>query len=309
MSQEWAVVVPVGPGELEASRLADLFDSLSTYEPDVGRVVVVDDGPELGRDLLALAGDLATRTRVVVQPKLEYSGDAARRARRAWSDGVLRATLCGFRAALEDPSVGWVMRLDTDSLVIGPFAERVAAGLGADVGIVGTLERFPDGSPRDMSGWGKAIKKFCMPISPWRVPRLMVRSSLVGRGRERCLLIRAARRNGYEWGEHCQGGGFAISRAAIQRIGDAGWLDERLWSGAGIGEDVVVSLLVRAVGLGARGMVDPGEPFAVQHVGLPGTPEDLVAAGYGIAHSVKDSEAASEDEIRDRFRTLRLANR
>lgn len=308
MPQRWAVVVLVGPGELEAPRVADLFDSLAVHEPDVGAVVIVDDGADLRRDLLGLAGELADRTKVVALPKVTYAGSEPERLKRAWSDGVLRATLAGLRATLDDSSIDWVLRLDTDSLLIGRFAESISKVLGDDVGIVGTLDRFPDGSPRDFSGWGKAIRKFCMPLSVWRIPRLSLRSSLVGRGRERCRIVRSALGHGYRWGEHCQGGGFAISKPAIELIRREGWLDHSLWAGSGVGEDVIVSLLVRAVGLGARGMVDPGEPFAVQHVGLPGTPEQLVAAGYGVAHSLKSVGDVSEDDLRERFRALRQAD-
>jgi hypothetical protein len=54
-----------------------------------------------------------------------------------------------------------------------------------------------------------------------------------------------------------------------------------------------------------RSAVGPGEPFGIQHVGLPDAPAALVERGHAIVHSVKDGEHGREDELRAWFRERR----
>jgi hypothetical protein len=123
--------------------------------------------------------------------------------------------------------------------------------------------------------------------------------------KERRQVILDAQQHGYQLGEHCQGGAYAVSMPAIDAIAARGWLDCRLWLGTYVAEDSVVSLWVKALGFDALGMSNPGEPFAIRHIGLPRPAEELVRLGFGIAHSIKDHDGATEDELRAYFRKVR----
>jgi hypothetical protein len=298
----WGVVVPVGPGAHEVDRVVDLLDALATYEPGVSRVVLVDDAPDLGRDLAPSAGSLEPRTTVVVTDR--------RRDVQGWSEGVLIATSTGLAelvSATAPSPVDWALRLDTDSMVIGPFAERVGTRFAGDprLGMVGAHEHLADGSVRAVGGWGTAMRRFRLPLSVWRRPQPQFRTALIGVGRERKAVIDEALGRGYRVGEHCQGGGFAITTAAARAMAERGWLDGHLWHRTGIAEDVAISVQVRAVGYTLSDMVGPGEPFAVQHEGLGGEPAELVDAGYGVVHSIKTFGHHTEDGLRAEFRRLR----
>jgi hypothetical protein len=296
----FAVVVPTGPGTAELDRVADLADALHRYEPGVARLVLVDDEPDAHRDVTAAAGPLADRTTVIANPR-DRSADW-------WSEGVLVGIAAGLGEVLAGPPVDWVLRMDTDALICGPFAASVGARLAADptIGLVGTFLRDANGVPIDNSGPAKPIRKLVAPVSLWKQQRT-VKTSLWGLARERRDVVREAEDHGYRIGIHCQGGAYGVSWAAISAIARRGWLDARLWRGTYLSEDWVMAIQVFAVGLRPEGMSGRGEPFAIQHVGLPGTPEQLVADGRGVVHSLKDTDGQHEDEVRAAFRHLRGA--
>jgi glycosyltransferase involved in cell wall biosynthesis len=296
----FAVVIPAGPGPQEFGRIADTLDSLNRFEPDVARVIIVDDGAPEDPDLLAAAGPLADRTTVIRNPR---SRDA-----HGWSEGVLVGIAAGLDEALSgSPDVDWVLRMDSDALIIGPFAATIGDRFASDraIGMVGTYLRDADGAVRDFTRTGRPVRRLHAPISLWRSQRA-IKTSLFGVGRERRRVIDAARANGYEYGQHCQGGAYAMSTNAIAAIAAEGWLDCRLWKGTFVSEDLVMAIQLEALGFRMEGMADPGEPFAVRHVGLPADPRTLRDAGYAIAHSLKSHDGVTEQELRDEFRSLRL---
>lgn len=196
----WGVVLPVGPSPLEVERLVDTLDSLHSYEPQVTAVVLVDDQPEAERDLMATAGPLRDRTTVVVNPR---SPDL-----EGWSDGLVIAVATGLDTLRADPNIVWTLKMDTGALVIGPFADVITDRFAADpkLGLVGVHTHQPDGAVRDVSRATHHLEKLYAPLTLWRPPAGPIRTSLVGRGRRRRQLLSAARRHGYRFGEHCQGG-------------------------------------------------------------------------------------------------------
>lgn len=293
--------MPAGPGEAELERIADTLESLHHFEPDVARVVIVDDEPDAHRDIAAVAGPLQGRTTVIVNPR--------DRSAHWWSEGVLVGLAAGFSELLHTGTpVDWVLRLDTDALIIGPFASAIEDGFerAPRVGLIGSYLHDADGTARTFEGPARPVRRLAAPVSLWRAQRT-VKTALWGIGRERRDVIRAAEANGYRPGHHCQGGAYAISRDALESIDAKGWLDCRLWRGTYVSEDVIMAIQVMALGYHMLGMSSPGEPFAVRHVGLPGEPDELVRAGYGVAHSLKRHGEWTEQGLRDAFRALRGA--
>jgi hypothetical protein len=123
-------------------------------------------------------------------------------------------------------------------------------------------------------------------------------------------LIARAEAKGYVLGESCIGGGYALSQAALQRLSDEGLLrDEWLFFRRAIPEDVILGLLVRAVGLRMADFNNRGEPFAILWRGLCGSPHELLRGGYSIIHSLKDTPEQSELDIRSFFATQREGGR
>jgi hypothetical protein len=82
-------------------------------------------------------------------------------------------------------------------------------------------------------------------------------------------------------------------------------LDWRPWVRTALGEDIVVAVLAKACGLGLQGSVAPGEVFGLAWQGLPLPPEELVARGYSVVHSVRDQAYGTEAELRSWFAAQR----
>ena len=294
----WAVIVPVGPAAVETERLHDLFDALQTYEPGVGSVVLVDDAADQDRDLLATAGPLRGRTTVIVNPRgPDLEG---------WSDGLVVGIKAALELLLTGGDVDWVLKMDTDALVIGEFASAITERFATDptLGLVGSHDLRCDGTPHP-NGWPRTIRKHQHWISVWRPPNRLFRTSFTGIERARREFVRDARKLGYRPGEHCQGGAYAVSMRAVREIKERGWFDAGLWMGTQTAEDVVMGAEVRAAGFGIAGMVAPGEPFAVRYIGIEDAPDVLVAAGHGLVHSLKSHGDWTEAELRDAFRRIR----
>lgn len=207
---------------------------------------------------------------------------------------------------------GFVMKLDTDALIIAPFAEKILRTLAGrpDVGMVGLYNRMCDGSVRDQTSFRKMLGKLASPFAVWRNPPgwgyLTVH--LWGRGATIRRQITEAIRAGYRPAEFILGGAYAFTGEAVRRFAKHGFLDDpHLWLGTHFSEDVVLSMYVCATGLRLHGMTADGEPFAVQHYGLPDTPERLVERGYSVIHSVKSDARFSEAAIREFYRKRREA--
>jgi hypothetical protein len=286
------VIVPLGPGAEEEERLHQLLASLYTYEPDVGPVVIVDDGPpDRGLDLPP------GRVHVLANPRAGKGVPTL--------GGLCCATLAGLHHLALSTDVRFVLRLDTDALVIAPFADRLAAAFARrpGVGVLGSYERVCNGHVRQFPVWEPALRKLSQRVSVWRHPARRARYVQIAVSGRRAAVrdeIRAALANGYRWGEHCQGGGYALTRALLDRLAARGMLDDPLrWRDTRIGEDVMVGVLARAAGLRLDGDVEPGEGlFAVAHAGLPLPPDRLRAGGFAIVHSVKRSEGWDEPQLR-----------
>jgi hypothetical protein len=297
---DFAVAIPVAPGPAEAARAEDLLASLRVYEPDVPRIVLVDDEPG-GRRLEGLrAGD---RVAVIPNP------------RGGRGIGTLGGTCTATLAALV-----WVhahapgahcVRLDTDALVIAPFAEKIAGALEArsNAGVVGSYDRTCNGEPRDFSSWAGVARTHARPIWTWRHPPRRGRYVQVAVGGRLGAVrgeVRAALANGYAPGEHCLAAACVVTARMIDGMATAGMLDDPTrWLNTRFGDDIMLGVQARALGHELVGMVDDGEPFGLRHIGLADTPERLVARGFSFIHSVKNDPDVSEAEIREFFAARR----
>jgi len=300
----FCAVIPFGPGGAEAARVADLLDSLWTYEPATPLVLLIDDSGE-ARDSAAL-----------FTPPPGCRLVAIRNPRRGRGVGATSGLSAGMLAALawidaNAAEISFLVKLDTDALVIAPFAERIADAFERNpaAGMAGLYDRHCDGSPRDQSSFQKMLGKLSNPAAIWRRPALpgqYLTLHFLGRGAVIRRQIREAIAKGYRPAEFVLGGAYAISGEAVRRMAKAGFLsDPLLWIHTHFSEDVVLSLYTCSVGLRLLGLSADGEPFAVQHYGLPDTPERLIERGYGIVHSLKSDPRYTEEQFREIFRQRR----
>jgi hypothetical protein len=302
-----AVLIPIGPGPREVERTADLLDALWSHEPTITEVVLVDDAPGLPariRNLLAAVGPPAgCRVTVVPNPR---NG----RGSGLWG-GLCVGVLAGLRFIQSDTDAAFAVKLDTDALVIGPFASAIRKEFAEhpDVAVVGSYDRRCDGTPRDFAPSAPTTRELTRLVRVKMRPPSRgryVQQTLWGDGARVRRRIQAAVAQGLSFGEHCQGGAYAVSRRLLERMREARCFDE--WPGwlhTAAGEDAMMAVYARALGMSLRGMVDDGQPFAVFHQGLAGTCAWLAESGYALIHSVKNDARATEAEIRAFFRARR----
>ncbi len=294
---DFTVLLSVGPHERELQRLGDFLDSLFHYEPATPSVVLVDDSrrPRLLHRMFRIPAGC----QLVSLPN----------PRKGWGDGWLggacAATLTGLAWVRRNRPGDFVLKADTDALVIGPFAERVAERFRQVpmVGMLGTHLVNPDGKARLTRNWAGTFQTLLRPVC-LRGKRLQI--TLWGGSRQIRRALIAALGNGYRLTEHCQGGAYAVRPEMIERMAAAGYLDRPLrWLRIHLGEDVMMGMYAYAAGFGLSDFNRKGEPFGVQYQGLPAAPDELLARGYGIVHSVKDHGEHHEEEVRLFFRAVR----
>ncbi len=262
------VVIPAGPGEAQLGRVADLVAAIARHEPHApAAILVVDDQPPRR---------FAAGTTVIPNP---------RRGRGIGTlGGTCAATFAGLAWAHANHPGAWVLRLDTDADIIGPYAQRVEDRLAPDDGIIGSCHITCNGQRRDVSAIAKEVRRHARPVwafvHPPRRPGYVRRAEPRTRG-----IIRAAQQRGYVPGEHCIAAGCAITPALIGALSERGWLQRpEAYIDQRLGDDMLLGAMCRAAGLQLR---DATDIFGIAHRGLPDTPENLVRRGFAVIHSVK----------------------
>jgi hypothetical protein len=275
----FAVLIPVGPDPRDLGRLQNLLGELARHEPEErARVIVVDDAP-------------ARRDLEVAWPDHRIIRTAA------WSGSnppdPLTAHVTGTLAGLEAAGdVEFVLKLDTDAAVIGPFAQQLRSAFeDPRLGVVGSYDQTSHGGVRDFSVWRGTLRRASWPV--YRDPRGRPRYRPAAARRSVRRAVRLAAQKAPP-GAHCLGGAYAVSRSYLERCP----LDVQPWLGTRLGEDVIVGLLCLQAGLSMRSMTGREEPFALAWRGLPASPARLRAEGYSIVHSVKRATEWEEQQLR-----------
>lgn len=295
----YAAIVAVGPGPLEVPRLKDLADSIAHHEPGAATLVIVDDAPT--------ARKLAT---LVARPGMLDAIDIhhvrhSRSREYTSGKGICSAIMAGVQAVQQRLAVRFALKLDTDSLVIAPFRARMVARLDRHprMGMIGAYRHTPTGAARDWTMHERPIGRLAR---RWMLPRASSPPAAVRRHFR--AVLAEARKNGYVPGEHCLGGGYALTRDLLDRMAARGWLDRpSFWESIDLPEDVTIGMHVRAVGMEFVDDVGFGDIFGVRHIGLAFPPPHLLARGYSIIHAVKNDPSLPEAEIRAFFADRRMA--
>ena len=301
----FAILIPVGSGAVQIARLIDLLDAVRIYEGRADyRVYLVDDGADLGSALTRLPG--GERCRIVLNPRKGRGN--------GWAGGTAVGTLTGLKRIWDSGErYDFVLRVDTDALVIAPFADRIRR-IFRDLpaaGVIGSVRyvREPEQVLRDTAQMAKAVDKLARRITVWRRTPIglpFFQASVFPGSRQIRNVIQRARSCGHRVGEQCCAGGLALPARTLEAFATRGFLRRPLnWLRTPLCDDFVLGLMIKACGLQIRDCSDPGQPFAVRHQGLPDCPERLADAGYAIIHSLKDRNDLKEESVRDFFRRRR----
>ncbi|MFK7777462.1 MAG: glycosyltransferase family A protein [Gimesia sp.] len=295
----FATLTFVGPGEIEARRLQQMLDSLLQHEPNVHTIVIIDDQSKHDFKRI-LRPEIFDRSVILENPRKGRGG--------WWLGGLCVGLTEGLRWLAENRTMDFVVRLDTDALVIAPFAERVNSKFQEDkkIGLLGTWDKFPiNGLQRlpkkevhdfHASIVNKARRHFAI----WRHSDFPTRiqCSLFEQDRIVRRVIQAAIRNGYTPGYFIQGGGYAISGDLVSKLRSLGFTRNPLaFLHQFLGEDTLGTILCYAAKFRPRGFNQDGGVFGVQNSGLPAPLPELKEAGFAIVHSVKGDSRTAESEI------------
>lgn len=308
---KFAALIAVGPGPQEVDRVADLVDSLSAYEYGPCYFVMVDDA----RSPRGLVQQI--RFPINVSPVSIWHDRTSQRTGYSCGKGICSVIMTGLQwIAQYAEDAQFVLKLDSDALIIAPFAVQLHARLTSspDVGMIGAHTLTPNGTPRDVTRAARIMRQLHRPTIPWHRPRMacrMLRDRLTGGSLKNIRsALGSARSNGYQYGEHCLGGAYALSRELIRRMWTNGHLnDPQQWLNIDSPEDVMVGMYTAACGLKLANFVGDGEVFGVRHEGLPFAPTECVTRGYSIIHAIKNDRQHSERQIRELFAKQRRAKR
>jgi hypothetical protein len=304
MSAPFAVVMLIGPGAKEIERARDTIESLTVYEPGRFILFLVDD--------VSSGRPLVETFRANTKEQIVYLTNPRNGKGSGWGSGAAAGVLAALKQVAEIRSCKFVLKIDTDTLIINQFSERITERFAEvpSVGILGAYQ-FSPAKFKDRTST-PALEKLLRQVTIWRRTPLggpAIQLAFLGKYRRIRNIIRRAILNGYRLGEHCSGGGYAVSNSCLLSMRQAGLLDEpTLWLQAPLGEDSIVALCAASVEFGVQGFEARGDPFAIKHFGLPDTPEQLVQGGHSIIHSVKDHGNEREEAIRTYFQRRRLSS-
>ena len=296
----FAVAVAVGPGEKEVARLIDLAASVGAFEHGPAHFVMIDDAPE--PRFLDRVVKLPSRWAPISLPHPRHDRTQTFKVGK----GIITAVLASLKWIQANTHAEFVLKLDTDSLVIAPFADKLEKLFKASptLGVVGAHKTTPNGTARDWSHHAKSLRRlFEQPAFEWKKPLASMKARNAWTAPPTLAVYERARaKSGFDAGEHCMGGGYAVSRTLLDRMAAAGYLNDVMaWSGIDLPEDVTVGLHVRATDMTFADNVGPGELFGVRYKGLPFSPEEIAAKRYAVIHAVKNDETYDEAAVRKFF--------
>ena len=308
----FAAYLAVGPGSSEAARAIDLIESLFHYESSVAHLVVVADGAE----------DLSALYSVVTNSSCELSILPHPRANSPLNKygGLCASNLIALDYIRRYSSVDFVLKLDTDSLIIAPFLRRITDFLEnkPGAGMIGTLGDSCNRETRSFrmdaavvravrTGVEIGLSKGSMSpaeedvLRGWGVTTALQLQSF----REISALLEPLMKKEFA-GAHCQGGAYVITRGLLDGLLTAGLLRKpHLWLDLEIGEDQMMGAFCCIAGLQVLDFSDEREVFGIQARGLAYSPGQLLDRGYGIIHSIKNDVSHGESEIRVFFGCVR----
>lgn len=306
----YAVYVPVGPGEVESSRTIDLLESVLATNDDVAWIVLVDDSLDGRREEELLPRGTRCNATIIRNPR--------RGVGHGTTGGLCVANMVAFEHIQKHTNATFVLKLDTDSLVISPPGNMITTTLASheDAGLLGVIgDSFGENRTYHWIAFHRRHFEFALEL-PDSYDGLdpQVQSALAGWGvtseedfqgllRAKEILSKAVT-NGYALGQYCHGGGYVVSRKLLDRMAaDNAFRNPLTWRNLRLGEDAMMALFCGAASLTMHDVSQVSTPFAVQLGCVPLSRHALVEMGVSVLHSIKGS---MEFEFREFFRARRL---
>ena len=276
-------VMPVGPGTRE-DFLCDSLESIRFWTPNA-RIILVDD----------------SGAAVTSSPARRYCAEVVTSEYHDRYGGLYLALSLGYKVALES-SFDLLLRIDTDGLVANGGFEQHALEYFArhpEVGCIGSFRHGYDGGNRSCRPQRAQVARA---LGPGAFRRPFVAATL-----GRYMLEAKLRGPGYRLGDSVLGGACLLPRVAVETLERRGLLGIAGLRHCGLGEDHIFGMLLACAGFRMADMARKGDGliFGVRHVGIPASPEELIANGKCLVHSVRSWHELSEQEVRQRFAELR----
>jgi len=311
----FAVYVPMRANQTDHARVTDLVVALVHFEPSVTLIVLVQDGEIPGGLWDGIS--IPSTCQIVQLPHPRPNNELN------MFGGLCTASLLALNYMYHcGQAFDFVLKLDTDSLVIAQFAEKITSTLSASprIGMIGVLGDSCNRMTRTffMDHRLEQIIRAVIPLGTSLVTPTHEETTLLHklgvitdeqleRFRRICTLLKPIVHKKFS-GSHCQGGGYAVSNQVISRLSSAGLLaDPNLWLDLKMGEDQMMGVLCSLLDLRIVDHSAPGDVFGVQARGLAYAPAELLDKGYSIVHSIKNDPNYSEEEIRFYFATNRVS--
>ncbi len=278
------VVVPFGPSEPVESIL-DTLDSIQRFLSPDTKVILVDNSRK--------------GTGNIIQQSIPQA-DVVQGTHQGMFAHLFLNICQGTAHAYEHYGFKVLLRMDSDALITGELPDVAAAAMfeqSPNVGQLGVYKTDYHGRP--MRWWPINLSMAVQALNPlsWIWPAWNGYAF-------RQLLVRAMRR-GYEIGSHVYGGGFFLSYACVERLYRAGILTDERLDDLRLAEDHITSVSVCSVGLDAADFSSSDLPCAQAWRGLPAAPDELLAKGKKVVHSVRYWGEMKEADVRAFFRLRR----
>jgi hypothetical protein len=306
---KFAAYIPVGGTAEEVERVYDVIDSVTYYSTMLRWIVIVDDSIEPR----TISGHvhLSSRAKLIVIRNPRHGNGEGH------SGGLCVADFTAFKYIHKETDAQYILKLDTDSLVISSFEREIERALSRlpDVGMLGVIgDSFGENRTYNFL---RQVAKTCEVVlqipdefhAAWNCAREALMFLGVSDRRKFAsvkklkTLIRLAVSNGYTLGQYCQGGGYVVTRTLLNRISkDPIFADPSPFGWLRMGEDVIVGLSCAAMGLKMYDLSKRGEPFAIHPFCLPFSCEELTLLERSIVHSIKGS---AEVQYRQYFQRRR----
>ncbi len=278
------VVIPFGPSEPVES-VQDTLDSIQRYLSPNTKVILVDNSRK--------------GTGSIIQHSFS-DADVIYGTHQGMFAHLFLNICQGTAHAYEHYRFKVLLRMDSDALIIGALPDVQAAAVFEQrpgVGQLGVYETDYHGQP--MRWWPINLSMAVQALNPlsWIWPAWNGFAF-------RQLLVRAIRQ-GYQIGSHVYGGGFFMSYACVERLHRDGILTDERLDDLRLAEDHITTVSVYSVGLDAADFASGDLPCAQAWRGLPAAPEELLAKGKKVVHSVRYWRELKEADVRAIFRSHR----
>jgi hypothetical protein len=310
----FAAIVPIESTPIGIYRGVQLLNSLTRWEPGLGWSIFLEDS-QYPLHIAEMSRVPTTCVCKTIFPSLNANESI-------WRGRLTAGILNALHWMVENTSADFVLRVDTDAVAIAPFAKAIRDfvrrnPMAGVVGVIGascnprhrrlyyrTSPRVPRlirayySWPPTLSTQGEAAKR----SGGVQFPRGYIRYSQLFAFDIIRPHIANAMANGYQWNEDCQGGACVVTRQMAERMMSAGYFSScDVWSELPFADDQVLAMYAYAAGLQIVDCSQPGQPFGVQGCGLAYSPEELIARGYSLIHSVKSDTRYNEASIRKYF--------